>query len=108
MRSTSRYSRDISVTPGRSYQRRDQGLGHFGEVDYDLGDATLTSITAYRDYKSGSGGDIDYSTVDILYRADDGDASASSRPSARSCACRARRSTTSSTGWSAAISPTRT
>ena len=31
---------------------------------------TLTSITAYRDYKSDQGGDIDYSTVDILYRDD--------------------------------------
>ena len=28
---------------------------------------TLTSITAYRHYKSDQGGDIDYSTVDILY-----------------------------------------
>ena len=41
------------------------------EVDWDLGGATLTSITAYRDYESGQPGDIDYSTVDILYRADD-------------------------------------
>ena len=42
------------------------------EVDYDFGGGELTSITAYRDYKSGQAGDFDYSTVDILYRADDG------------------------------------
>ena len=31
--------------------------------------ATLTSITAYRNYRSGQPGDIDYSPVDILYRS---------------------------------------
>ena len=37
--------------------------------------AELTSITGYRDYKAGQGGDFDYGTVDILYRPDDGSSS---------------------------------
>ncbi|HEX9932091.1 MAG TPA: TonB-dependent receptor, partial [Allosphingosinicella sp.] len=41
---------------------------------YDLGGARLTSITAYRDYTSEQPGDVDYNNLDILYRADDGNA----------------------------------
>ena len=55
-----------------------------GEVDYDLGGATLTSITAYRHYYADQGGDIDYSTVDILYRDPRRRRAAGSRHSARS------------------------
>ena len=66
------YSRDISVTPGRSYAGKTKDGGVSLEVNYDFGGAKLTSITAYRGYKASQGGDIDYSTVDILYReADD-------------------------------------
>ena len=62
------YSRTSSVTPGRDYTGTTKDFGLSGEVDYDLGAATLTSITAYRHYNADQGGDIDYSTVDILYR----------------------------------------
>ena len=62
------YSRTLSVTPGRDYTGTTKDYGVSGEVNYDLGAATLTSITAYRHYKADQGGDIDYSTVDILYR----------------------------------------
>jgi iron complex outermembrane receptor protein len=62
------YSRTLSVTPGRDYTGKTVDWGVSGEVNYDLGAATLTSITAYRHYKADQGGDIDYSTVDILYR----------------------------------------
>jgi len=66
------YSRDISVTPGRSYAGKTTDGGLSLEVNYDFGDIKLTSITGYRGYKASQGGDIDYSTVDILYReADD-------------------------------------
>jgi iron complex outermembrane recepter protein len=41
-------------------------------VNWDLGGANLTSISAYRNYTSGQPGDIDYSAVDILYRAPPG------------------------------------
>jgi outer membrane receptor protein involved in Fe transport len=65
------YSRDISVSRGRSYAGKTKDGGLSLQADYDFGNAKLTSITAYRGYKSTGGGDIDYSTVDILYRPDD-------------------------------------
>jgi outer membrane receptor protein involved in Fe transport len=68
------YSRDISVTPGRSFAGKTKDYGFSGQIDYDFGGATLTSITAYREYRSGQAGDVDYGTVDILYRAPDKDA----------------------------------
>jgi iron complex outermembrane recepter protein len=62
------YDRDLSVTPGRDYTGKTRDWGFSGEIDYDFGGATLTSITGYRHYDADQGGDIDYSTVDILYR----------------------------------------
>ncbi|HVJ03987.1 MAG TPA: TonB-dependent receptor [Sphingomonas sp.] len=66
------WSRELSVTPGRSYSGDTEDWGISGQIDWDFGGAKLTSITAYRDYRAAQGGDIDYSTVDILYRAPDG------------------------------------
>jgi outer membrane receptor protein involved in Fe transport len=62
------YERNISITPGREYVSKLQDWGISGEVNYDFGPAKLTSITAYRDYKSKDYGDYDYNTADILYR----------------------------------------
>lgn len=62
------YDRTLSVSPGRSYAGSTRDGGVSLQVDWDLGGANLTSITAYRDYKSGQGSDTDYSAVDILYR----------------------------------------
>lgn len=66
-----KYSRDISVTPGRSYGGDMQDWGISGQLDWDFGGVKLTSITAYRDYYNTQAGDVDYGTVDILYNADD-------------------------------------
>jgi iron complex outermembrane receptor protein len=66
------YKRQVTVTPGRTFRNTTTDAGVSGELNYKFGDATLTSITAYRYYKSGGAGDIDYSNVDITYRADDG------------------------------------
>jgi iron complex outermembrane recepter protein len=66
------YDRTISVSPGRSYAGVTKDYGVSGQIDYDFGGAKLTSITAYREYRSDQGSDTDYSTVDILYRAADG------------------------------------
>jgi outer membrane receptor protein involved in Fe transport len=63
------YSRNIYPTPGRSYKGITRDWGVSAEVDWNLGGANLTSITAYRDYTSNQGSDTDYSFVDILYRA---------------------------------------
>jgi iron complex outermembrane receptor protein len=69
------FARQIAVTPGRTYKGTTHDGGISGQVDWKLGDnATLTSITAYRDYKSYAPSDTDYSNVDILYRAADGNA----------------------------------
>ena len=59
--------------PGRSYKGKTTDGGVSLQVDYDFGSAKLTSITAYRGYKSEQNGDFDFGTVDILYRDDDGD-----------------------------------
>lgn len=63
------FSRDIFVTPGRTYKGETEDMGVSLQADWDLGGATLTSISAWRDYRSGQPGDIDYSPVDILYRS---------------------------------------
>jgi outer membrane receptor protein involved in Fe transport len=46
------------------------------EINWDLNalqGATLTSVTAWRDWKTINGQDADFTTVDILYRDPDGD-----------------------------------
>jgi iron complex outermembrane receptor protein len=68
------YKRQVTVTPGRTFRNTTNDAGVSGELNYKFGGATLTSITAYRYYKSGGAGDVDYSNVDITYRADDGNA----------------------------------
>ncbi len=69
---TEGYSRNVYVTPGRSYDGITKDWGVSLQVDWNLGGATLTSITGYRDYFSDQGSDTDYSYVDILYRAPGG------------------------------------
>ncbi len=68
------YNRQIAVTPGRTYRNDTTDWGASAQVDYDFGDVSLTSITAFRGYKSEGAGDLDYGNVDILYRDDDGNA----------------------------------
>ena len=66
------FSRNIYVSSGRSFEGTTEDWGISGELNWDLGGAKLTSITAYRSYQSGQPGDVDYGTVDILYRPDPG------------------------------------
>jgi iron complex outermembrane receptor protein len=63
------YSRNLYVTPGRSYAGKTQDWGGSAQIDYNLGGAKVTSITAYREYYNYQASDTDYSFVDILYRA---------------------------------------
>ena len=65
----STFNRDIYGTPGRSYQGETEDYGISGEVNWDFGNVTMTSITGYRDYSNFQGSDTDYTQVDILYRA---------------------------------------
>lgn len=64
------YDRTIYVSPGRSFAGKTKDYGVSGELNWDFGGARLTSITAYREYRSGQASDTDYSAVDILYRGD--------------------------------------
>jgi outer membrane receptor protein involved in Fe transport len=68
------FSRLIDVSPGRTFRNETVDYGISGQLDWDLGAARLTSITAYREYRSEGAGDVDYSNVDIIYRANDGNA----------------------------------
>jgi iron complex outermembrane receptor protein len=68
------YNRDIYVSAGRSFEGKTKDYGFSGEIKWNLGGATLTSITAYRQYRSGEGSDTDYSAVDLLYRTPSDDA----------------------------------
>ena len=71
---TDPYSRDIYVSPGRTYAGKTEDWGGSGQVDWDLGGVKLTSITGYRHYFNWQAGDVDYGQVDILYRAPGDDA----------------------------------
>lgn len=68
------YGRKISISPNRLFNGRTKDYGFSGQIDYDFGGAKLTSITAYREYRSGQASDTDYGEVDILYRAPSKDA----------------------------------
>lgn len=60
----------------RSTEQRITDKGASMEINWDtnaLAGATLTSITAWRDWDTVNGQDADFTTVDILYREDDGD-----------------------------------
>ncbi len=60
------YSRKTSITPGRDYDGVVRDWGFSGEVNWDIGDVKLTSITAYRDWKAVRNQDADYTNLDIL------------------------------------------
>ncbi len=64
------FARRVSVTPDRSFQSDVRDWGLSGEVNWDLGGAKLTSITAYRDWRSDRGQDADFNNLDLLYRTD--------------------------------------
>ena len=66
------YSRRVAITPGRTYGGKTTDGGVSAELNWNLGGASLTSITAYRQYKSEQAGDVDYNNVDLLYRPFDG------------------------------------
>lgn len=66
------FSRRMSITPGRDDASRVRDWGLSAELDYDLGGAQLTSITAYRYNKYIRGQDADYNNLDLLYRPSDG------------------------------------
>ncbi|WP_085810034.1 TonB-dependent receptor [Sphingomonas sp. TZW2008] len=63
-----RFNYQTPTTPGVRYTSDSEDWGVSGEIDYDLGPANLTSITAYRDYKNKQGQDGDFSALGLLDR----------------------------------------
>ena len=66
------YRRRIANSPGRDYGNVTTDYGGSAQIDWNFGNAALTSITAYREYKSDGASDIDYGVLDIGYRPADG------------------------------------
>jgi outer membrane receptor protein involved in Fe transport len=62
------FARKVSVTPDRSFQSDVEDWGISGELNWDLGGAKLTSITAYRNWRSDRAQDADFTNLDMLYR----------------------------------------
>ena len=56
----------------RGYGQFTKDRGVSAELNVDIGDMTLTSITAGRDWHSIRGQDTDFTTADIWYRLDNG------------------------------------
>ncbi|MFO7275448.1 MAG: TonB-dependent receptor [Pseudomonadota bacterium] len=50
-----------------------EDMGLSAEVNWDIGDMTFTSITAWRNWETVNGQDSDFSTADILWRPTNGD-----------------------------------
>ena len=63
-----RGSRDMAVTPGRDYLEQVSEWGVSGQFDFELGDISLTSITAYRDWDARRNQDIDFTGLDRAFR----------------------------------------
>jgi iron complex outermembrane receptor protein len=57
-----------AMSPNRDYGERVRDWGLSGELNWDLGAAKLTSITAYRDWRVLRNQDIDFSGIDRAYR----------------------------------------
>jgi iron complex outermembrane receptor protein len=69
------YRRHVSITPGRDYDSDVDDWGFSGEINYDFGGVSLTSITAYRFNEYVRGQDADFNNLDILYRDSGGGSS---------------------------------
>ena len=63
-----REERTMATSPNRSLSERVKEWGVSGQLDWELGDLTLTSITAWRDWKARRSQDIDFSGADRAYR----------------------------------------
>lgn len=60
--------RRMATSPNRDLREAVEEFGISGQVDWELGNVTLTSITAYRDWKAERNQDIDFSGLDRAYR----------------------------------------
>ena len=68
LNSRSTFNRSVSTTPGFNYRSDTEDYGVSGELNWNLGGAKLTAITAYRDYENIQGQDQDFMRLDVLHR----------------------------------------
>lgn len=61
-------ARRMAASPNRNLGEAVEEFGISGQLDWEFGNATLTSITAYRDWKAERNQDIDFSGLDRAYR----------------------------------------
>jgi len=66
------FSRRSATSPNRGFQQDVEEYGFSGEVNWDIGDVQLTSITAWRNWENFRSQDIDFTSADILYREENG------------------------------------
>lgn len=59
-----------AMSPNRDYSEKATDYGVSSEINWDLGDVTMTSITAVRNWRVTRNQDIDFSGVDRAYRSD--------------------------------------
>jgi outer membrane receptor protein involved in Fe transport len=62
------FVRRTSITPGVDYDQQTRDWGLSGELNWNLGDVNLTSITAYRRFVNRNGQDADFNSIDVLRR----------------------------------------
>lgn len=62
------FDRNVSVNPNRDFNEDVIEWGLSSEFTVDTNAASFTSLTAYRDWESSRGQDIDYTNLDIAYR----------------------------------------
>ena len=60
--------REATVSPNRNFREQVEDQGISGEFDWNLGDISVTSITAFRDWSAVRNQDIDFSAIDRAYR----------------------------------------
>jgi len=60
--------RGMTVTPGRSYGEQTDEWGISGELTWNIGGLTLTSVSAYRDWSAERDQDVDFNLIDVAYR----------------------------------------
>ncbi|NYD89665.1 TonB-dependent receptor [Sphingomonas melonis] len=68
------YNRQIANSPGRAYANVVKDYGLSSRIGWTIGNVQLISISAYREYQAGDAADVDYGSLDLAYRGDDGNA----------------------------------
>ena len=66
------FDRKVSVNSNRDYNEDVVEWGLSSEITVDTSVASFTSLTAFRDWKSSRGQDVDYLNLDIAFRDKDG------------------------------------